>query len=183
MTSSWFFLSTLNYDARSTTHQIYCTEAAGKCQTSRTTVPIAVFCSSLISLSLSEIIYEERCEHDGYSREVRRLEGVVVGSVGPWALLWRHCAARWHTAARGRAVRFVIRPSVCSKAAALLQNKKVFGTEWVLQSGREVVTFRSSSLSVEKCRITQIHDCVQHHDRMKENETGGTCDSCGWRDT
>ena len=24
MTSSWFFLSTLNYDARSTTHQIYC---------------------------------------------------------------------------------------------------------------------------------------------------------------
>ena len=23
MTSSWFFLSTLNYDARSTTHQIY----------------------------------------------------------------------------------------------------------------------------------------------------------------
>ena len=25
MTSSWFFLSTLNYDARSTTHQIYLT--------------------------------------------------------------------------------------------------------------------------------------------------------------
>ena len=25
MTSSWFFLSTLNYDARSNTHQIYCT--------------------------------------------------------------------------------------------------------------------------------------------------------------
>ena len=24
MTSSWFFLSTLNYDARSTTHQIAC---------------------------------------------------------------------------------------------------------------------------------------------------------------
>ena len=29
MTSSWFFLSTLNYDARSTTRQIYTTIALG----------------------------------------------------------------------------------------------------------------------------------------------------------
>ena len=31
MTSSWFFLSTLNYDARSTTHQIYRKDSSLKC--------------------------------------------------------------------------------------------------------------------------------------------------------
>jgi len=30
VTSSWFFLSTLNYDARSTTHQIYKTMKSAK---------------------------------------------------------------------------------------------------------------------------------------------------------
>jgi len=54
------------------------------------------------------------------------MAGGSGGWVGPWALLWRHCTARWHTAARVRAVRFVIRPAVCSKAS-LLQYKKVSG--------------------------------------------------------
>jgi hypothetical protein len=41
------------------------------------------------------------------NREVRRLEGVMVGLV-----IGANCTIRWHTAARVRAVRFVIFPSV-----------------------------------------------------------------------
>ena len=46
MTSSWFYLSTLNYDARSTTHQIY---SFNICET----IPLYVFL--ILSISLNYI--------------------------------------------------------------------------------------------------------------------------------
>ena len=53
---------------------------------------------------------------------------MAAGGSGGWVglggyPLWRHCAHRYHTAARVRAVRFVICPSVWSKAA-LCRTKK-----------------------------------------------------------
>jgi len=75
-------------------------------------------------------------------------------------------------------VRFVIRLSVCSKAA-LLQNKKVSGRTGSSRVEGNLLRFELL-VSQSKCAgLLKFTICVHHHDQMKENVTGGTCDRCG----
>jgi hypothetical protein len=92
------------------------------------------------------------------NREVWWLEGVLDGLVGLSTSASLHYRMAYCSESACSAFRDL---PFCLKQGCFVAEQKSGGTGWVLQSGREVVTFRELTLSVEKCRLTRNHDvCI-----------------------